>query len=136
MRRYHRLFECEREGKSKHEAGYELGRQNLEHRDIIHARGVVEYEYEGDEQRVGENGRYGGKKWFSSKQIRADCADEGRERAEYHIEYSERREKEVGEETAYRKPGDCLGEYEREQNQNFRYAKLYRAERYCGECYG
>ena len=60
MRRYHRLFECEREGKPENEAGDKLGRQNLEHRDIIHARRVVEHKYERNEQSVGKDRRYGG----------------------------------------------------------------------------
>ena len=131
MRRYHRLFECEREGKPENEAGDKLGRQNLEHRDIIHARRVVEHKYERNEQSVGKDRRYGGEQGLSSKQIRADRADERCKRAENHIVHSERGEKEVGEETTYRKSGNCLGEDERKQNQNFRYAKLYRTERYC-----
>ena len=67
MRRNHRFFEREREGKPENEASYKLGRQNLEHRDIIHARRVVEHEDERNEKCVGKNGRYGGKQGLSAQ---------------------------------------------------------------------
>ena len=60
MRRYHRFFECESKRQAENKARDDLRCQNLEHRDIIHARCVVEHENERHKQSVGDYGRKSG----------------------------------------------------------------------------
>lgn len=131
MRRNHRFFERESKRQTQNEAGYNLRRENLEHRNIVYRRSVVENEYQRNKQRVGNYRRQSGQQRLAAEKIRSQRTQKRCESPEYHIENSERRKEEVGKETPDGKTYDCFGEYQRKQNQNLRYAKLYRAERYC-----
>ena len=136
MRRNHRFFKREREGQSQNDTSYDLRSEYLEHRDIVDCGRVVKHEYEGNEKSVRNYRRKRRKYGAAAQKISSHRADKRCERAQNHVEYTERREEKVGEKTTYRKPGDCFGEDERKQYENFGYAELHRTERYCAECYG
>lgn len=132
----HRLFECKRKGQTQNDAGYDLRRKDFKHRYIVYRRGVVQHEYQRHEQRVCDDWRKGCKQWAAAQKIRSHRADERCKRTEHHIEHTEWREKEVCEKTTYRKSGDRFGEDNRQQNENFGYAKLHGTERNCAQCDG